>query len=128
MAEEGAMPSFLRWRADAIPWHPHSLQNELLPIRTTAAAVLCAVAHGLCKETHLHLIKSVQNNTRLKFAPRYRNCFFSCLISKSSKISHDQHFCSTSDEILQYKNTSVCPVHNAQVCYFNNVWFMFLVC
>jgi hypothetical protein len=23
--------------------------------------------------------------------------------------------------------TSVCPVHNAQVCYFNNVWFMFLV-
>ncbi len=43
---------FLRWRADAIPWHPHSLQNELLPIRTTAAAVLCAVAHGLCKETH----------------------------------------------------------------------------
>jgi hypothetical protein len=52
MAEEGAMPSFLRWRADAIPWHPHSLQNELLPIRITAAAVLCAVAHGLCKETH----------------------------------------------------------------------------
>jgi len=23
--------------------------------------------------------------------------------------------------------TSVCPVHNAQVCYFNNVRFMFLV-
>jgi hypothetical protein len=23
--------------------------------------------------------------------------------------------------------TSVNPVHNAQVCYFNNVWFMFLV-
>ncbi len=23
--------------------------------------------------------------------------------------------------------TSVCPMHNAQVCYFNNVWFMFLV-
>ncbi len=51
----------------------------------------------------LHLIKSVQNNTRLKFSPRYRNFFFSCLISKSSKISHDQHFCSTRDEIVQYK-------------------------
>jgi hypothetical protein len=25
------------------------------------------------------------------------------------------------------EKTSVCPVHNAQVCYFNNVWFMFLV-
>ncbi len=23
--------------------------------------------------------------------------------------------------------TSVNPVHNAQVCYFNNVWWMFLV-
>jgi hypothetical protein len=23
--------------------------------------------------------------------------------------------------------TSVNPVHNAQVCYFNNVWLMFLV-
>jgi hypothetical protein len=50
----------------------------------------------------------VQNNTRLKISPRYRNCFFSCLISKSSKISHDQHFCSTSYEILQYKKIICC--------------------
>jgi hypothetical protein len=94
------------------------LQNELLPIRTTAAAVLCAAAHGLCKETHKispylgsgHLIKSVQNNTRLKISPRYRKCFFSCLISKSSKISHDQHFCSTSYEILQCKKIICCSL------------------
>jgi hypothetical protein len=26
-----------------------------------------------------------------------------------------------------YVLTSVNPVHNAQVCYFNNVWLMFLV-
>jgi hypothetical protein len=25
------------------------------------------------------------------------------------------------------KQTSVNPVHNSQVCYFNNVWFMFLI-
>jgi len=72
----------------------------------------------------LHLIKSVQNNTRLKISPRYRNCFFSCLVSKRSKISHDQHFCSTSYEISQYKkfnlllvawsckNNSQSPWHN----------------
>jgi len=26
-----------------------------------------------------------------------------------------------------FKVTSVNPVHNAQVCYFNNIWLMFLV-
>jgi hypothetical protein len=58
----------------------------------------------------LHLIKSVPNNTRLKISPRYRNCFFSCLISKSSKISHDQHFCSTSYEILQCRKIICCSL------------------
>jgi hypothetical protein len=28
---------------------------------------------------------------------------------------------------IHYMYISVNPVHNAQVCYFNNVWFMFLV-
>jgi hypothetical protein len=28
---------------------------------------------------------------------------------------------------LLYRLTSVSPLHNAQVCYFNNVWLMFLV-
>jgi len=29
--------------------------------------------------------------------------------------------------ISTFMGTSVNPVHNAQVCYFNNVWLMFLI-
>jgi len=40
----------------------------------------------------------------------------------------DQEYMSyDSNMFFSYVVTSVNPVHNAQVCYFNNVWLMFLV-
>ncbi len=89
------------------------------------------------------LLKKTKKQTIIKYhfelarCAIYFGCFHECLITwdrvgtkctkELSKGFSLGMIGRSSKFFFAFYDTSVNPVHNAQVCYFNNVWLMFLV-